>query len=124
MELEQKYKKHFATITVISFIMFIGLNAYAGIITVENYTDGKNAIQVFVREVTKTGNAEEQAIAGMIIGALIGVYVASVLLPLIANRTATLESNADLDENEQSLVSTWTLFIVLGVMGAIIGMAF
>lgn len=65
----------------------------------------------------------ESSIVGLIVGALVGVVVAVALIPTIANQTATLETNADLDTSEQTLVGLWPLFIIVGVMMAIIGMA-
>lgn len=65
----------------------------------------------------------EASIPGMIVGALVGVVVAAALLPTIANTTATLEDNTDLDTAEQTLVGQWTLLIIVGVMLAIIGLA-
>lgn len=118
MDLVQKYQKHFVAITLICFSVIIAGNVYAGEVAIYDFGYNQKAVEVRMERNT------EGAITGMLIGTLIGVFVASVLLPLIANRTATLESNGDLDSNEQSLVGTWTLFIVLGVMGAIIGMAF
>jgi len=124
MDLVQKYQKHFVAITCFAFLVVIAGNVYAGECVVYDFGFNKKVAEVNYQKIEGSLHPEEEAIAGMIIGALIGVYVASVLLPLIANRTATLEANDDLDSNEQSLVGTWTLFIVLGVMGAIIGMAF
>lgn len=119
MNLEQKYQKHFVAITLICFSVVIAGNVYAGEVAIYDFGYNQKAVEVRMER-----GQDQAGISGMLIGTLIGVFVASVLLPLIANRTATLESNADLDSNEQSLVGTWTLFIVLGVMGAIIGMAF
>lgn len=119
MKLEEKYKKNFVAITVTILLCVVGANAVVGTIVVENWEVGQTFRSIFVIENEK----EEGAIAMMLIGALIGVYVASVLLPLIANKTAELEDNSDLDSGEQDLVGTWVLFIILGVMGAIIGMA-
>lgn len=67
--------------------------------------------------------AEEASIGGMVIGLLVGIVIAVNLMPIIANQTASLESNADLDSSEQTLVGLWTLLIIVGIMMAIIGVA-
>lgn len=70
-------------------------------------------------------NIDESSIAGMLVGALVGVVVAGALLPVIANQTAVLETDSagDLDTNEETLIGLWPLLIIVGVMMAIIGFA-
>lgn len=63
----------------------------------------------------------EESLGKIVVSLLLGIVVAVNVLPIIFNQTNTLESNADLDTNEQSLVSTWNILIIVGVMMAIIG---
>lgn len=65
----------------------------------------------------------ESSIGAMVITALVGVVIAVALLPIIANQTATLENDTNLDTSEQTLVGLWPLLIIVGVMMAIIGFA-
>lgn len=65
----------------------------------------------------------EVGIGGAIVGALVTVLLAVNVIPIIANQTNALESNADLNTGEQSLVGTWVLFVIIGVMLVIIGSA-
>ena len=67
----------------------------------------------------------ESGIVGLIVGSLVGVLVASALLPVIANQTTTLEADAagDLETSEEGLIGTWNLLIIVGVMLAIISLA-
>ena len=67
----------------------------------------------------------EASIAGMLIGALVGVVVAAALLPIIGNQTTTLETDSagDFSTSEESLIGLWPTLIIVGVMMAIIGFA-
>lgn len=65
----------------------------------------------------------ESSVITMVVGALVAVLIAVNLLPIIANNTAELENNTDLTENEQSLVGTWDILIIIGVMIGIVAMA-
>lgn len=68
--------------------------------------------------------AHEGGIVGGIIGAFVGILVATTIGPIIFNDTAELERDTagDLDASEETIVGTWTLFVVLGVMMAVIGL--
>lgn len=75
--------------------------------------------------VTNYDYANEAGIVGLIVGSLVGVLVASALLPTIANQTAVLETDTagDLSTGEESLIGTWILLVIVGVMLGIIGLA-
>ena len=66
---------------------------------------------------------EKQSIGGALIGLLMGIIIANAVVPLIANQTADLEGNADLDSNEQDLVGLWTTLVILAVTVMIVGSA-
>lgn len=59
-----------------------------------------------------------------IIGLVIGMAVATSLLPNVFNDTATLQAdaNGDLDPNEEGLIGTWNIVIIAGIILGIIGM--
>lgn len=67
----------------------------------------------------------EAGIVGMIVGALVGVVVAVALIPVIANQSATLQTDSagDLDTSEEALIGLWPLLVIVGVMMGIIGLA-
>lgn len=67
----------------------------------------------------------EASIAGMLVGALVGVVVAGALLPIIGNQTTVLETDSagDFSTSEESLIGLWPTLIIVGVMMAIIGFA-
>ena len=66
---------------------------------------------------------EEANLAKAIVGLLVGIVVATNLLPTIFNQTTTLEADAndDLDASEEGLIGVWPIIIIVGVMMAIIG---
>ena len=82
-------------------------------------------LAAFIGAGSTVAPVEEQGIVGMVVGALVGVLVASALLPTIANQTVTLETDSagDLSVGEESLIGTWILLVIVGVMLGIIGLA-
>lgn len=66
---------------------------------------------------------QHSSIATFVVAILVGVVVANALIPTIANQTAQLETNTDLETEEQDLVGIWDLVIIVGVMLMIIKMA-
>lgn len=71
----------------------------------------------------KNLEADHASIATFVVAILVGVVVANALIPTIANQTAQLEANTDLETEEQDLVGIWDLVIIVGVMLMIIKMA-
>lgn len=60
-----------------------------------------------------------------VITLLVGIVIAVNILPIIFNQTTTLETDTagDLDTNEESLIGTWNILIIVGVMLGIIAIA-
>lgn len=97
-------------------VAFVGCSvAFVG----ADYVDFKIAEQ----EHFKNLELEHASIATFIVAILVGVVVANALIPTIANQTAQLEANDDLETAEQDLVGIWDLVIIVGVMLMIIKMA-
>ncbi len=67
---------------------------------------------------------EESSIITVMVALVVGVVVATALLPTIFNQTAVLEADTagDLDTDEEALIGVWNILIIVGVMIAIIGM--
>ena len=63
------------------------------------------------------------SVIGLIVSLVVGVTVASALLPTVFNQTADLEEDTagDLDTDEEALIGVWNILIIVGVMLAIIG---
>lgn len=68
---------------------------------------------------------EENGIVGLVVGALVGILVATALLPVIADNINTLEedTNDNFSQDEEDLIGTWNLLIIVGIMIAIVGLA-
>lgn len=56
---------------------------------------------------------ESSLIKGIISG-LASTWVASIIIPMIANNTGVLATNPDLNTQEQSIAESWTTFIMVG----------
>lgn len=109
----EKLYKNSKAISVISALMFVAV-AFVGVTFASNGYD-----------ITEQLVTNEASIVSMVVYLLIGIVVATHLLPTIFNNTAVLETDSagDLDTNEESLIGTWNILIIVGIMLAIIGVA-
>jgi len=119
----RKYKKHF----VICTLAIIGLSMCVSVPTINDYFDRISDMNGFYNRVVlyeqyqKEIEVKESSFVGGFMGAIVGLLVAVNVVPIIANMTATLEENDDLDSSEQALVGTWVLFLIITVIGMILG---
>lgn len=110
-------KKNAILSLVLSFVMigaFLGQGLYDEVMA-QSQLEGFENLEDFE---TYDGN-----IVKVVVGLLIGVVIATNLLPTVFNQTYALEQDdlGDLDTNEESLIGTWNIIIIAGIMLAIIG---
>lgn len=112
MKIEQKLEKHFVLFALFTLFACIGAVTVTADVQLEN-----GVLTVEYDE----GAYDESSFIGAFVGMIVGGLVAVNVLPIFANQTATLEENDDLDSNEQGLVGTWTMFVIIAVIGFIVG---
>lgn len=120
MDLMQKYQKNFAVLTCMSIMLCLGGYVISADVTMNN-----GSIQVQLNKVyDEYGNEleiEDSSFVGGFLTMIIGVLVASYLINSSFAQINELETSSNLDTNEQDLVGTWGILIIVAVIGYIVG---
>jgi len=115
-------KKHMKILAlgVVAMVAMIG----AGIGDVALTADGEYWEGIHFKNLEREHEAYTSGIIGGVVSLVIGVAVAVAMLPNVFNDTAELEADSagDLDSSEESLIGTWNVVIIAGIMLMIIGM--